>query len=74
MGPSGGMEQEAAIRLWRRSVAQHKASYTQVVCDGDAKTVTELNKQRVYADVEIIKDECVNHLEKRMYAEVKRVK
>ena len=65
-GSSGMMEVEGARRLWTRSVAQHKLRYTTMLSDGDCKTFNELQNERPYGDVLIKKEECVNHVSKRM--------
>ena len=39
----------------------------EVICDGDANTITTLNDHKSYGDqVMITKDECVGHVQKRM--------
>ena len=60
------MEVEGARRLWTRSVAQHKLRYMTMLSDGDCKTFNELQNERPYGDVLIKKEECVNHVSKRM--------
>ena len=65
-GSSRMMEVEAARVLWRRSVQRHKLRYTTLLSDGDAKTFAELTKIKTYGeDIEIDKEECVNHVSKR---------
>ena len=66
-GPSSSMETAAAKIIWSRSVTKHKMCYTQVLCDGDNKTVHALNEMQVYgSEITIDKLECVNHIHKRM--------
>ncbi|KAK3887685.1 hypothetical protein Pcinc_003549 [Petrolisthes cinctipes] len=69
-GSSGGMEKEAAVTLWKRSV-DLKLRYMVMVSDGDASTFKSLieinNKEGPYGtDHKIIKEECKNHLHKRV--------
>ena len=62
-GSSKGMEKEAALRLWGRSLQKNKMRYTKMLSDGDSvayKAVVDAN----YYPVE--KLECVNHCDKRM--------
>ena len=39
--------------------------------DGNCKIVDKLNKERVYGDTLIVKNECANHMVKRGYNAVK---
>ena len=61
---SGGMEAQAAEHLWTRSL-NHGFRYTTMLSDGDAKTFNHLTSLHVYGDVELQKEECVNHVAKR---------
>lgn len=66
-GPSSGMEQEAARVMWERSIELHKFRYVQMLCDGDSKSLNDLNNEyKPYGDVKIEKLDCVNHIQKRM--------
>ena len=66
-GSAGGMEMAAAEELWRRSLAKYQFRYTTLLSDGDAKTHTHLCGLEVYGgDVGILKEECVNHVAKRL--------
>ncbi|XP_070176739.1 uncharacterized protein [Littorina saxatilis] len=66
-GSSGMMEVEAARVIWRRSVNTNKLRYTTLLSDGDSKTFTELNDIKPYGeDIHIDKEECVNHVSKRL--------
>ena len=65
-GTSGGMEAAAAEMLWELSVERHRFRYTTIVSDGDAKTFKHLCDRRVYGDVELKKEECINHVAKRL--------
>ena len=64
-GTSGGMEVEAAEILWNRSM-ERGFRYTTMVSDGDSKSFRHLTNLRVYGDVEVHKEECVNHVAKRL--------
>ena len=53
-GSSPAMEAEGASILWARSVEKHKLRYTVVISDGDAKTISRLNREHPYGtDIEI---------------------
>ena len=72
-GSSAAVEKDAAVLLWKRS-EQHGLRYTTILSDGDAKTFLELNAVRPYGDdVAINKEECVNHVSKRLGAALRGV-
>ena len=66
-GSSGGMEVSAAEQLWFRSM-ERGFRYTIMLSDGDARTFNHLTSLRVYGDVELHKEECINHVSKRLGA------
>lgn len=63
---SGQMEVEAALILFKRSISKHDLRYTTLVSDGDSRTFSALSQENVYGIVPIIKEECLNHVQKRM--------
>lgn len=65
-GSSGAMEKDIAEILWRRSEKVCKMRYTTMLSDGDAKTIQHLNTLQVYGDKLIEKEECLNHVAKRL--------
>ncbi|GFS07561.1 hypothetical protein ElyMa_001252300 [Elysia marginata] len=66
-GSSEMMEPEAAEVMWKRSLELHNIRYTTFVGDGDSKAHDRVVRQKPYGeDVEIRKEECMNHVEKRM--------
>lgn len=65
-GSSGGMEVEAAVKLWKRS-EEKGFRYTTLLSDGDSKTFLKLTEAEVYGKtIEIKKEECINHVSKRL--------
>lgn len=76
-GKSGSMEVEQATRLWKRSL-QHGFMYTVFVGDGDPsanKAVCALNNgQGPYRSVKVEKEECINHVSKRMGTRLRKMK
>lgn len=64
-GSAGAMEVAAAKVLWDRSL-DSDLRYTKLISDGDSKTLTELQKMSPYGTVVIDKEECVNHVSKRL--------
>ncbi|KAM7297060.1 hypothetical protein ISCGN_022214, partial [Ixodes scapularis] len=63
---SGRMEVEAALTLFKRSFSKHDLRYTALVSDGDSRTFSALTEENVYGLVPIVKEECLNHVQKRM--------
>lgn len=63
------MEKEAGMRILARSEEQNIMKYAVFVGDGDAKTLPALqemkNKTGPY-DIPLAKEECVNHVGKRL--------
>jgi len=50
------------------------ARYTEVISDGDAKTIHRLNEVKPYGDVIIVKHECVGHVQKRVGTRLRAAK
>ena len=65
-GSSNAMEVESALQLWGRSVEVNKMRYTTMLCDGDSKSYDSVKAHSVYGDVSITKEDCINHVSKRM--------
>ena len=65
-GSSKAMEQEAARRMWARSVSRHQLRYTEMLSDGDSSAFKEVLSLNPYPGNEIVKLECINHAHKRM--------
>ncbi|KAK3920751.1 AP-1 complex subunit beta-1 [Frankliniella fusca] len=64
---SGNMESAGALLMFQRSLTVAKMKYVKFLSDGDAKTLSVLNKAKPYGpDFVIEKEECVNHVSKRM--------
>ena len=64
-GTYGGMEVEAVEILWNRSL-ERNFRYTTMVSDGDSKSFKHLTNTRAYGDVELHKEEYINHVAKRL--------
>ena len=66
-GSSPAMECAGALILWKRSVETLCLRYTEVISDGDSKTIAVLNEHEPYGSgVVIEKHECVGHVQKRL--------
>ncbi|KYM96705.1 hypothetical protein ALC62_00134 [Cyphomyrmex costatus] len=66
IGSAGKMEVEAAISMFKRSVEKFNVQYRNYVGDGDSKTYSGILKAAPYGDKEVIKKECIGHVQKRM--------
>lgn len=67
------METEAADRLWRRSI-NYNLRYTTLLSDGDSKAFTHLQNINIYGgNVIIEKEECVNHVSKRLGTALRKI-
>ncbi|GFS01778.1 hypothetical protein ElyMa_006430500 [Elysia marginata] len=65
-GSAGMMETHAAELLWSRSIKRHKLRYTTMLSDGDAKSFNRLTEIAPYPGTVIEKEECINHVGKRL--------
>lgn len=63
---AGQMEVEAGLILFERSLQKHNMRYTTILCDGDSRTFNAIQEAEVYGFVEVVKEDCVNHVQKRM--------
>ena len=69
-----GMESEAACVLWNRSVAKHSLMYTTFIGDGDSKSHRAVVEAKPYGDLDVIKEECVGHVQKRLGTGLRELK
>ena len=65
-GTANAMEVECALRMRKRSVEDHKIRYTSLLCDSDSKCFDVNCEAKVYEEVEVTKEDCVNHISKCM--------
>ncbi|GBM59483.1 hypothetical protein AVEN_131052-1 [Araneus ventricosus] len=69
---SNAMEVKTAEILWIRSVENCVMRYFSVLSDGDSKTYQDLLELDVYDDsMNISKEECRNHVAKRLGTELR---
>ena len=47
--------------------------YTVIICDGDTDSVKAINAKKPYGDIEIVKQDCINHVGKRMFKNLKEL-
>lgn len=75
-GQATTMETVAATRLWQRSIS-YKLRYTTFLSDGDSSAynaVCGLNDGQGPYDIKVEKEECVNHVCKRMGTRLRKLK
>ena len=60
------METEAVKKIWQKSVAKHGLRYTTYIGDGDSKGHAAVRHMQVYGDIDVVKEECVGHVQKRV--------
>ena len=65
-GSSNSMEMEAAKRIFSRSIEKNGLIYGTMICDGDAKSYEKVKITDGY-DVQVVKEDCINHISKRMF-------
>ncbi|KAH7959680.1 hypothetical protein HPB49_013037 [Dermacentor silvarum] len=63
---SGQMGPEAAVALFERSLSRHGLRYTTMLCDGDSRSFRALEEAKVYGYINVEKEDCINHVQKRM--------
>ena len=72
-GSSKAMEQEAAKRMWGRSVSRHQLRYTEMLSDGDSSAFRQVVELKPYPGQEVTKLECINHAHKRMGTALRKI-
>ena len=61
--------------LFTRSVEKHGVKYMNYIGDGDSKTHTGIVNSKLYGDdCEIVKKECIGHVQKRMGTRLRECK
>ena len=64
---SNAMEAQGAKEMWGRSISKNKMRYTTFVGDGDSKAFKTVCDLQPYGEeIEIIKADCIGHVQKRM--------
>ena len=60
------MEAEGVYSMYQASVDNRHTRYNPYIGDGDSKSFHRLQQEDVYDGVELTKEECVGHVQKRM--------
>lgn len=75
-GRAGAMGAEIALHIWSRTT-DYKMRFTTFVGDGDSSSynnICRLNEGRGPYEVPALKEECVNHVGKRMGTRLRKIK
>lgn len=73
-GSSGSMEPEGAIRMFQRSEKLRDLRYVEYLGDGDTASFRKVKTSKPYGDDEIVKLECIGHLQKRVGSRMRKLK
>ena len=65
-GSAPAMEPEGAVRIFRRSEELHRLRYTELYGDGDSKTYNQIKDVYKEQNIEVVKQECIGHVQKRV--------
>ncbi|XP_018305872.1 uncharacterized protein [Mycetomoellerius zeteki] len=60
------MEVDSIVEIFKRSIEKYNVQYRYYIGDGDSKTYTGVVNSHPYGDIEVIKKECIGHVQKRM--------
>ncbi|XP_050027338.3 uncharacterized protein [Dermacentor andersoni] len=72
---SHAMETEAAVRIWQRSRSYDTPLYfRKFLSDGDSKAYAAVVEANVYSGVLIEKEDCTNHVAKRLGTALRKLK
>ena len=67
LGSSGSMEMAAAVKIFNRSIEKLQLLFGTMLCDGDGKSFDKIKCDVCSYDIDCEKEDCVNHIAKRMY-------
>lgn len=73
-GSAGKMEVDAVTEMFAVSEEKYGIRYTNYIGDGDSKTYKGILDSKPYGDVIVKKKECIGHVQKRMGAQLRKVK
>lgn len=72
---SHAMETEAALRIWRRTQTYStELQFTTFLSDGDSKAYTAVSNAEVYGSTAVTKEDCTNHVAKRLGTALRKLK
>ena len=65
-GSANSMEMRGTVDIYSRSIEQNKLRYVTMISDGDCKNHASVVELKPYGDTDIVKEDCVGHVQKRM--------
>lgn len=65
-GSSGKMEVDSVVEMFQRSLEKLGVMYKNYIGDSDSKTYSGILKAAPYGNQEVVKKECIGHVQKRM--------
>lgn len=70
---SGAMESEGALKIWNRTVGSN-VHYVAMLSDGDSNSFKTVEDAKPYGETKpVLKEECINHVAKRLTARLKKL-
>lgn len=70
---SHAMETEAALRIWGRTQS-YNMQFTTFLSDGDSKACAAVCEAQVYGSKAVTKEDCTNHVAKRLGTALRKLK
>ena len=67
VGSSQSMEKAAAVSIFSRAIEKRCLLCGTMLCDGDSNSFERVNQEVKSYDIDVIKEDCINHISKRMY-------
>ena len=71
-GSAPAMEVTGVKKMFNRSIQNYATRYTEYIGDGDSKSFVSI--QNAYEGVQVVKKECVGHVQKRMGTRLRNLK
>ncbi|XP_075751069.1 uncharacterized protein LOC142817685 [Rhipicephalus microplus] len=72
---SHAMETEAAVHIWTRTPSyETPLRFTTFLSDGDSKAFNAVFEAKVYGETSIVKEDCTNHVAKRLGTSIRKLK
>ncbi|CAN7978550.1 unnamed protein product [Ixodes persulcatus] len=69
------METEAAMRIWQRTSSYATPlQFTTFLSDGDSKAYGAVSEENFYGTASIVKEDCTNHVAKRLGTGLRKLK
>ncbi|XP_071569569.1 uncharacterized protein [Temnothorax nylanderi] len=71
---AGKMEVDAVIEMFQRSEELYQVKYADYIGDGDSKTFKGILDSEPYENFNVLKKECIDHVQKRMGTRLRNLK